>query len=407
MATKTRISEYSSHPDNPLWGQLQDQARHTFVKAPDGTLWVAWISDDSNTLPPWFRVMMAYSLDSGATWTIETAIPNVFPPSAPCPNWDMSLNLVVTSANIPIVIVGARPPNKTLANRSLYITERSAAAPAVGTWRTLDPLDPFSVILPVPTTLGIVVAVVDDSDIIHIIYQFGAGDLYYIYGQQNSWSVPAVVINGNDPDLAIDADGNLILSALDSVTGNYFVQRCVAGVWGPQEYVWPAKAGTWDEQYYSVAVDSHNNIYCTFLDWSTGELMMAFGTIGGGFIIQTVDVPENYLWSPISIDASDNALVFYHPAMTGNIWYADISGGVIGAPVDLGVTLPLPGWSWTNVFSCLVNRTNSPLSAGSFAVYIIEDDPTDNGGENALIYDFSGPPILLPTVQTLPATGVT
>ncbi|KKN30823.1 hypothetical protein LCGC14_0830310 [marine sediment metagenome] len=293
--------------------------RHCLVRSAGNRYWALYL--DSSGVSG--DMLVAYSDDSGATWTEETAV-------ASARAHVQRLNLMIDSSDIPIIVYEYDPAS---GNTEIRYVDRSG-----GSWGSPETVHTRTVTAQYPVR-----AVIDANDAIHIAYRDSDGDTDYITGTAGSWSSPEEIDDSvNFGDIAVNSSNEPVVTFLN------FVRHRTGGAW--------AAASTFDDQSASghtavIAIDSSDN-WIVVWDNSgapTSNVYYRKYTGSWGTTLEVTSdaqaVESGYSQPILILDTSDDAYVIYayDPTATDEtIWYKKIASGTVGPETILSSAITHP-----------------------------------------------------------------
>jgi len=178
---------------------------------------------------------------------------------------------------------------------------------------------------------------IDSTDNIHICYTANGNLKYLTYDAFGGpWLTPEILDStgevGDNCSIAIDSNNNIHVSYYNNEMGDLLYVECIAD---------PIDGGcTWDTtpatvdsagdvgQYSSIAISSDGLPCISYYDATKGDLKFAaylIGTVGGGWVSQTVDSVEGGdvgQYSDIAVDSAGYVHISYYDATNTALKYA-------------------------------------------------------------------------------------
>lgn len=297
-----------------------NQACRCLCRAPDGTLWVAFV--DYNHING--DILVDYSTDFGASWTEETAVS-----SARCKE-SRSLALVVDSNSIPMLIYDYDPAS---GDDEIRYVDRSG-----GSWGSPETVYTTGDTFTFPS------ACIDSSDNIHITFDDNTNqDILYVTGAKGSWGSAETVYGSGDSDygLSISVDSSSEPYVVFTGTDYFYVNYRTGGAWQT-----PVRVNTSGTTCFwgSIAIDSADNLHAVYTETDGGTWAIYYKKRTGGAWGTEITVTEETatqtnLAPPIlMLDTFDNVHIVYQGGEASTdetVYYKKITSGVLGSEVTL------------------------------------------------------------------------
>ncbi len=325
-------------------------SRRVVVKAPNGTLWAAYMDDEGVSTRD---ILVAYSTDGGATWTEEEAVAD----DRPFTNY---LILLVDSSSVPIIIYFKDVSPGTDALR--YV-DRSG-----GTWGSPETIR-------ADFNINEVDAVMDSSDVVHIAYT--RTGVRYIKGSTGSWSAPEqVAASTSNPSIAVDSNDKPYVVAVVS-TGINMYEKTGAS-WSAAETI---ENTNQNGASPTCAMDSNDDLHVTWRDDDGNSVILYRKRLSGTWqteieVLKDTDDPT-FEMPYISLDTNDDAYIAYNRNGNPNdngIYFKKITGTTLGTEQTIDSTLTRPGGRSSFACSLYHKYPSSGILASSLQPAIIALD---------------------------------
>lgn len=387
MALIGQVNTTEAHHQNAARG-----AQHPIAIGNDNTIWCAYGNWDN----PDNGVLASYSIDGGLTWTEEV------PTTERCASW-AGISLAIDSNNVPHIIY-----------------ETYDAGPGIQIIRCVSRIGG---VWGAPETVyntgfaagvWMVKAQIDSLDNIHVIYE--RNEVNWIVGVPGGpWSVPEVVDAASfRPDLAINNNDEPVVVYVNAV-GGIDIKYRTGGAWTAADNVSPVLGGG-GTAFPILQIDSVDDYHVA---WSFEEALAPWNyevyykkkETGVWLALQELDTDVDEWHTELGIDDEDNAYVIFQLDSGGAdeaVYYRKITNGIVlGVETVIDATILHPNGE-SSVFGFLYHKYPARgVLAATFQPVVVLLDEVPIGFPYANVNFYAASAIVfLPTVQTLPATGV-